>query len=108
MKTTTTQTTLKTLVMAAAIITSSTLFGADAESMYNKCAACHGKDAQKHALGKSKIIADMSEEEIKNALNGYKEGTYGGPMKGLMIGQTARLSKEDIEALAAYIPSLKK
>jgi cytochrome c553 len=34
---------------------------------------------------------------------GYKDGTYGGPMKGLMKGQVATLSDADIQEIAAKI-----
>jgi len=108
MKTTKLTNTLKSLVIAGAIITSSSLLAADGASIYKKCAGCHGASAEKHALGKSKIIANMSEKELNDAMNGYKAGTYGGPMKGLMKGQVATLKDDDVKALSTYIASLKK
>ena len=108
MKTTTITKTLKSLVIAGAIISSSTLLASDGATIYKKCAGCHGTAGEKSALGKSKVIANMSEDEISNAINGYAAGTYGGAMKGLMKGQVARLSKDDIKSLSTYIASLKK
>ncbi|QOY54801.1 c-type cytochrome [Candidatus Sulfurimonas marisnigri] len=108
MKTTTITKTLKSLVIASAIIGSSALFAADGASLYNKCAGCHGTTGEKVALGKSKVIANMSEDEINIAINGYKAGTYGGAMKGLMKGQVASLSEDDVKAVSAHIASLKK
>jgi cytochrome c-type protein NapB len=67
------------------------------------CAGCHGADFSKSALGKSKIVKDMSKADIETALNGYKDGSYGGAMKGIMTGQVAKLSKEDITAIATSI-----
>jgi len=55
------------------------------------CAGCHGDHFEKKALGKSKVVANMSEEEIKNALQGYKDKTYGGPMKAIMYGQISKI-----------------
>ena len=49
----------------------------------------------------------MSKEDIVNALEGYKKGTYGGPMKGTMKAQVAPLSDADIKALAEHISSFK-
>jgi len=95
--------TLKSLVIAGAILTSSSLLAADGASIYKKCAGCHGSSAEKPALGKSKIIANMSEDELSKALNGYKDGTYGGPMKGLMKGQVGKYSDADLEAFAQTI-----
>lgn len=74
--------------------------GAD---LYKKCATCHGAEGEKAALGKSKIIKDMGAAGIITALKGYKDGTYGGPMKGMMKAQVAPLSDAQITAIAAYI-----
>ena len=106
MKTTTIKSTIKSLVLATAILSSSSLM-ADGATAYKKCAGCHGQKAEKAALGKSKIIAQMSEKELNDAINGYKAGTYGGPMKGLMKGQVAKLSAEDVSSISKYISSLK-
>lgn len=72
------------------------------------CTSCHGADWSKKALGKSKNVAEMTHAEIADALKGYKAGTYGGPMKGLMKGQVGRLSTDDIASLSAYISTLRK
>ena len=78
----------------------------DPAQLFMACASCHGKDAQKEALGKSKVIKGWPEQKIVDALHGYKNGTYGGAMKGVMKGQVTKLSDADIEALAAYISKL--
>jgi cytochrome c553 len=78
-----------------------------ANPLFNSCKGCHGMKGEKVAMGKSKIIAKMSSSEIKKALIGYKDGTYGGSMKAVMKGQVIRLSDEDIRSLASYITSLK-
>jgi len=76
-------------------------------SLYiSKCASCHGKDAKKSALNVSKVIAGWSSEEIQAALKGYKDGSYGGKMKGLMQGQSKPLSDNDILLIADYISVL--
>ena len=75
-------------------------------TLYVACAGCHGSNAQNKALGKSKVIKGWDVEKIKTALTGYKDGTYGGVMKGVMKGQVSSLSQEDIEALAKYISKL--
>ena len=45
----------------------------------------------------------MSKSEIIKALKGYKNGSYGGAMKGLMKGQVAKLSTADIVKIATEI-----
>ncbi|CAA6818479.1 MAG: Nitrate reductase cytochrome c550-type subunit [uncultured Sulfurovum sp.] len=62
------------------------------------CTGCHGQYFEKAAMGKSKIVKDMSYEEIKDAMMGYKNGTYGDTLKGVMEAQVKHLSDEDIEA----------
>ncbi len=67
------------------------------------CTGCHGKDFEKAAMGKAKVVKDMSKDEIVKALKGYKDGSYGGAMKAMMAGQVKNLSDEDIEEIATSI-----
>jgi len=67
------------------------------------CKGCHGPNFEKKALGKSKVVKDLSKEDIIKALKGYKDGSYGGAMKGMMKGQVAKLDDAAIEAIAAEI-----
>ncbi|EJF06198.1 Cytochrome c553 [Thiovulum sp. ES] len=76
-------------------------------NLFAKCAACHGQNAEKSALVKSQVIAGWDAAKIETALNGYKDGSYGGAMKGLMKGQVATLTDQEIIDLAIYISSLK-
>lgn len=62
------------------------------------CKGCHGQNFEKKALGKSKIVKDLTKAEVSAALIGYKNGTYGGPMKNTMKGQVARYSEADLKA----------
>ena len=64
------------------------------------CAGCHGQYFEKAAMGKSKIVKDMSLKDIVIALKGYKAGTYGGAMKQIMVNQVKNLKDSDIEALS--------
>ncbi len=66
----------------------------------DRCVSCHGVDFELKALGNSKIVKNMSEQEIKAALDGYKNGK-GGSMKELMI-QEVNLGV-DTDAMAADI-----
>jgi len=69
------------------------------------CIGCHGQSFEKKAMGASKIVKDLSKEDIVKALKGYKDGTYGGAMKAMMKGQVASLSDADMEAMADSIKS---
>lgn len=72
-----------------------------------KCYSCHGSNASKQALNKSAIIAGWSKERITNALNGYKDGTYGGSLKGVMTAIANGLSEKDIKIVSEKIESFK-
>ena len=78
-----------------------------ADAGYGKCAGCHGANGEKAALGKSQVIQGWDANKTIDALNGYKDGTYGGVMKGVMKGQVMALSDDDIKALAKHIENLK-
>ena len=68
------------------------------------CAGCHGQNFEKKALNVSKVVKDMSKEDIVAALKAYKAGTGGHtPMKATMQTQAKNLSDADIEAIAEQI-----
>ena len=76
------------------------------EADTDTCISCHGLMFEKSARGYSRIVNQMSKEDIIASLNGYKNGTYGGKMKALMANQATRLSTEEIEALAETITNI--
>lgn len=91
---------MKKIVLLVTILGLSSLAVAD---VYEKCAGCHGAAGEKVALGKSKVINSMSKADVVASLKGYKDGTYGGPMKGMMVAQVKDLSDADIVAIAEKI-----
>lgn len=92
------------MVLAVLVGLGSAAFAAeDGAALYKKCAVCHGMQGEKAALGKSKVIKEMSSAEIITALKGYKDGSYGGVSKGLMKGQVASLNDAQITAIATHI-----
>jgi len=86
-------------VIALASLLAPTLYGASTAA----CKGCHGANFEKKAMGKSKEVNKMSKADIVAALKGYKDGSYGAAMKGIMKGQVASLSDADMEAIAAEI-----
>jgi cytochrome c len=77
-------------------------------SSTNSCKGCHGQNFEKKALGKSKVVADMNATEIYESLIGYKDGTYGGPMKGVMIGQVSKYSDLELDIMSKDITMVKE
>ena len=97
---------MKKLVLS--VIIALGLFGTSVSANnLGACTSCHGANFEKKALGKSKIVSDMNQTAIVTALKGYKDDTYGGPMKGVMKGQVARYSNEELEEMAATIQPVK-
>jgi cytochrome c-type protein NapB len=88
------------VAVVGSLIASSALY---ASSSTAGCVGCHGANFEKHAMGKSKVVKDMSKADIVAALKGYKDGTYGGAMKGIMKGQTTSMSDADMTAIADSI-----
>ncbi|MHC3994875.1 c-type cytochrome [Thiomicrolovo sp. ZZH C-3] len=90
------------------LVASVSLMAADGAALYKKCAACHGANGEKKALGKSEIIKGWDAAKTAAALTEYKAGTrniHG--MGALMKGQVAPYSEADIKAVSAYIAGLK-
>jgi len=92
---------MKKIITSIVAITATTALMAGVNA--GACKGCHGQNFEKKALGKSKVVSGMSHADIATALKGYKAGTYGGPMKGLMKGQVAKYSDADLDAFAATI-----
>ena len=98
---------MKKIALALAIAAASTLMASDGAALYKKCIACHGVKAEKKALNKSQVIQGWSADKLAASLKGYKDGSYGGAMKGLMKGQLASYDDAKIKAVSEYIAGLK-
>ena len=95
------------IVLGLTVLATTTLAAADGAALYKKCAGCHGANGEKAALGKSQVIKGWEESKTIASLKGYKDGTYGGVMKGVMRGQVASLNDEQIESIAKFIATTK-
>ena len=78
----------------------------NAETLFKTCASCHGLKGEKEALGKSQVITGWDKDRVIKALNGYKDGSYGGVMKNLMKTHVETKTPEQIEVLSDYISKL--
>jgi cytochrome c553 len=97
----------KNILAGLLILGATSLFAADGATIFKSCTGCHGANAEKAALGKSEVIKGWEVEKIVAALTGYKDGSYGKAMKGVMKGQVSRLSDADMKAVAEHISTLK-
>ncbi len=90
---------MKKLVLVTALIGATFALA----NPYAKCVSCHGANGEKVALGKSKIIKDMTKDEFVASLKGYQDGTYGGAQKALMVGQVKGMDEATMNAIADQI-----
>ena len=97
------ETAVKKVLKKETVAVSSNGVGAE---VFKKCSACHGKSGESKALNKSAIIKGWQTQRVITAINGYKDGTYGSAMKGVMKPQVAKLSEAEIKAVSEYISGL--
>ena len=90
---------MKKIVIAASLLVASAAFAGS----YDKCATCHGAAGEKAAMGKSKIIKDMPKADFISALKGYKDGSYGGAQKALMVAQVKDMDEATMNEIAGTI-----
>lgn len=83
--------------------------GAGKIEFEKKCVSCHGKNAERKALGISRVIANItSEKEILKLLSNIKKDGKKSEKNMAMVNAVINLSKQDFSNLAAYIVTLKK
>lgn len=76
------------------------------KAKWNTCAACHGNKAQ----GKPGFpsLNWMEEQVIIEALVDYKQMITRGDMSGIMFGQAATLTDEELVLMAKFIKEISK
>lgn len=93
-------------IVLSAIFAAATAASLSAASVA-ACASCHGATFEKAAMGKSQIVKGWDAAKVEASLKGYKDGTYGGAMKGVMTGQVKNLTDADIADIAKQIAAMK-
>ena len=93
-----------TALLCAIAITAKAEDFSSVEMKWKTCAACHGNEAQ----GKPGFpsLNWMEEDYIVEALTDYKQMINRGDMSGIMFGQAATLSDEEVVLMAKYIKEM--
>ncbi|MFC3847961.1 c-type cytochrome [Helicobacter baculiformis] len=100
---------MKKVVFLGAFVGLSLLGAADPATLIKKCAGCHGPSMDRKAFGKGHVVNTLDSAQIKEDLMGYKAGSLNRYGSGVVMhSQAKNLSDAEIEALAKYIPTLKK
>jgi cytochrome c553 len=92
------------------VLSASMLMAASGESIYQtKCASCHGKNAEKKALGHSNIIKGMPADKFVTLTKAFATGEK----KAIPIAKIVKkqfidgYSDEEIRSVAQYVHDLK-
>ncbi len=106
---------MKKIIFSLALVGFATsVFAADGATVYKKCVVCHGKSAEKVYLNKVPALNTLTAAEMVENMKLYKEGKVGENGKGkfnqgsVMKLQMAKMTEEDMNAVAEYIQTLKK
>ena len=95
-------------IATAVLALNLSLFAAEGEAIYKKCAACHGEKADAKYANKVPALTSISKEDRIKALQGYKDGSNNNFGMGKVMHLHAKnLSDEDMTAVSEYIDSLK-
>ena len=95
-------------IATAVLALNLSLFAAEGEAIYKKCAACHGEKADAKYANKVPALTSISKEDRIKALQGYKDGSNNNFGMGKVMQLHAKnLSDEDMAAVSEYIDSLK-
>ena len=91
------------------LLSTGLLMAASGESIYQtKCASCHGKNAEKKALGQSNVIKGMPVEEFIKLTKAFASGEK----KAMPIAKIVKkqfidtYSDEEIKEVATYVNQL--
>ncbi|MEW6999308.1 cytochrome c [Colwelliaceae bacterium BS250] len=81
--------------------------GGDASKGITACIACHGTTGQGAALAGFPKVANQNVDYLKTQLNKFRDGTRHNDKNSMMTNIAAKLSNDDIAAVAEYMSSLK-
>ena len=100
------------LIGLCAALACSVSFAADGAAIFKRCISCHGAKAEKSYLNKVPVLTTVDAAERLELMKSYKAGNVEGGkgkfgMGGIMKGQMASLSDEDMAAVNDYISTLK-
>lgn len=81
--------------------------GGDVAKGITACIACHGTNGQGAALAGFPKVANQNVDYLKSQLAKFRDGTRHNDKSSMMADIAAKLSNDDIAAVAEYMSSLK-
>lgn len=82
--------------------------GGDMSRGITACIACHGPNGLGMELAGFPMVSGQHANYIKIQLNKFRDGSRNNDLNGMMSDVSKKLSDADIQALAAYISTLKQ
>ncbi|GKX61797.1 cytochrome [Pragia fontium] len=96
--------TLRVSLLLSGLLYSVSLSAQTTAGFYSQsCASCHGRNGEKTALNKSRVLSTLDEAQVIEALTVRRDGK----IKGAGNKVKMRLSDDEIKHLAEYIQTLK-
>ena len=71
-----------------------------------RCQSCHGADGSKIPPGSAAAIKGQNSADMLKALEGYRDGTFGGARKHVMVNIVKRLSDEQMKSVSDFSATL--
>jgi len=98
------------LLMVSMVASVGISFAGDASALWaQNCASCHGKDGSGGTMmGKKLGLKDYRDPTVQKSFSDAEAAKVIKDGKGKMKGAGGKLSDADIDALVAYVRSLKK
>lgn len=93
---------LKTVIGIGGLLLCAASAMAQAPAREAMCQACHGAQGAKPIMELYPKLNGQNKAYLVSALKAYRAGERKGGMAGVMGGQAASLSDDDINALAEY------
>ena len=78
-------------------------FGGNADSGVPACSGCHGAQGTGMGLAKFPRIAGQHSQYVEQTLKHFRDGTRANDPNGMMRGVTARMTDQEMVAVAQYL-----
>jgi len=98
---------MKRIIVLSFCLLTSVSMASEKPAKVAQCDACHGANGAAPIMDAYPKLNGQNKGYLISALKDYRSGKRTGALSAVMAGQSASLTDEEIEALAAYYSSQK-